>query len=306
MPCYSPLSAYQAPFPAAFGPRAKLKFTFTPGWKNVEIPCGQCIGCRLDKSRTWAARCMHEAQFYQDNSFLTLTLTDENLTSGKFGIATLDSRQLELFWKRLRKAGFKTRYYACGEYGDVTGRPHYHSVCFGLSFPDKKLYTSKNGHNLYTSETLDKIWGLGNCWIGDVTFESCAYVARYIMKKLNGKAAAIYEHEGILPEFCRMSRGKKNDPDPRFHGGLGSYWYSQYYSDLFPNDICVIRGDVLITPPKFYSQKYALQNPTQYAIVKSNREKRGLKYASQNTPEKRLQKQEVKLAQLTQLLRSIH
>lgn len=241
--------------------------------------------------------------FGEQNSFLTLTLNDENLVTGSQGIATLDPRQLELFWKRLRKAGFDIRYYACGEYGDISGRPHYHAVAFGLFFKDRKLYTSKNGHNLYTSETLDKIWGLGNCWIGEVTFESCAYVARYIMKKLNGKSAKIYEYEGIEPEFCRMSRGKSSHPDPRFHGGIGSSWYNKYTSDLFPSDICVIRGDVKITPPKYYSQKYALKYPTQYQRIKLNREKRGLKYASENTPTRRLQKEEVKLAQLTQLLR---
>lgn len=292
MACYSPLVAFQAPFPAAFGPRAKLQFKFIPGWKQIEVPCGGCIGCRLDKSRTWAARCMHEAQMHENNTFLTLTYSDEYLPIGSEGRTTLDPKDLELFWKRLRKK-FDVRYYACGEYGDTTGRPHYHAIAFGLEFKDKILYTQKDGNRLYTSKTLDKLWGLGNCWIGDVTFESCAYVARYIMKKLTGPNSKLYEHEGIIPEFARMS----------LKPGIGSSWYDSFKSDLFPLDICVIRGDVKITPPKYYSQKYSLQNPTQYLILKSNREKRALKYAPQNTPESRNRKKEVKLAQLTQLLR---
>lgn len=317
MPCYKPIPAWQAPFPAAFGPRPKLKFKFEPLWKQIEVPCGGCIGCRLDKSRTWAARCMHEAQLHQDNSFLTLTLDDgyynriitvkdrfgkrrrttiirPNLTVGTEGAATLNPDQLELFWKRLRKAGFKTRYYAVGEYGDATGRPHYHAIAFGLFFKDRKLYSSKDGIHLYTSKTLNEIWGHGNCWIGDVTFESCAYVARYVMKKLSGKAAEQYEFEGIHPEFARMSR----------RPGIGSDWYDKYSSDLFPNDKCVIRGDVLITPPSYYTQKYALQNPTEYLTLKKQREKNALAFAHENTPQRRNAKNEVKLTQLKQLLRS--
>lgn len=114
------------------------------------------------------------------------------------------------------------------------------------------------------------------------------------MKKLTGKMAQQYEHEGIYPEFARMSR----------RPGIGADWYDKYKSDLFPHDICVIRGDVKITPPRYYTNKYSLENPTKYLILKNKREINALAHAHENTPDRRQAKQEVKLHQLTSLLRA--
>lgn len=294
MPCFSPLTAFQAPFPAAFGPRPKLRFKYEPGWKQIEVPCGGCIGCRLDKSRTWAARCMHEAHMHTSNLFLTLTYDDHHLPTGSEGRTTLVKRDLQLFWKRLRKAGYDVRYYSVGEYGDNTGRPHYHAVAFGLALPDLVLYTRSNGFNLYTSQILDSVWKNGRCWIGDVTFESCAYVARYVMKKLTGNHAKLYEHEGILPEFALMSR----------RPGIGSDFYDRYRSDLLPHDNTIIRGNVKISTPRYYLNKYSLSHPTQTLQIKSRRQTKLLSFADENTPQRRTSKQEAKLHKLQKLLRS--
>lgn len=241
---------------------------------------------------------MHERRMHPDDTshFLTLTLDDSNLTvSPLTGCLTLNPRDLELFWKRLRKNIGPFRYYACGEYGDTTGRPHYHAILFGLPITDKKHYTTKNDIPLYTSDTIQKEWKLGQIWLGDVTFESCAYVARYVMKKFFGNWAELYDVEDIYPEFSRMSR----------RPGIGSTWYDKYKSDLFPSDECVIRGNTSITPPLYYTKKLALENPTQYLHLKKQREKKALKNSPQNTPHSRAMKKEVKLKQLETLLRSL-
>ena len=156
-----------------------------------KLPCGQCVGCRLERSRQWAIRCMHEAQMHEDNCFITLTFNPESLDD-RSNPWSLDVRDFQLFMKRLRKKyGAGIRFYHCGEYGELNKRPHYHACIFGFDFPDKRLWKVTNsGHRLYISESLDELWPFGFCTIGNVTFESAAYVARYIMKKVNGDAAA--------------------------------------------------------------------------------------------------------------------
>lgn len=231
---------------------------------------------------------------HDSNLFLTLTYNDKNLPTGTEGRATINKRDLQLFWKRLRKSGLDVRYYAVGEYGDSTGRPHYHAIAFGLRLDDLRFYSRSNGFNLYTSQTLNEHWGLGNCWIGDVTFESCAYVARYVMKKLTGNHSKLYDHEGIMPEFALMSR----------RPGIGSSFYDKYVSDLLPHDTTVIRNNVKISTPRYYLNKYSITNPTETLSIKSQRQLNALAHADENTPHRRSIRKEVKLHKLKQLLRS--
>ena len=199
MPCYYPLHGYRAKHPE---PSGKRRIVFNPKQgiqdEQVDVPCGQCIGCKLERSKQWAIRCVHEASMHQDNSFITLTYNDEHLPEN----GQLVKKDFQKFMKRLRKKCGKVRYYQCGEYGsqyddqgnkitdslnrELLGRPHFHACLFGLDFPDKELWTVRNGINLYRSPTLEKIWKKGYSSIGNVTFESAAYVARYITKKLNG------------------------------------------------------------------------------------------------------------------------
>lgn len=193
------------------------------GSEAIEIPCGQCIGCRLDYSSQWASRCMLEMKDHEHNCFLTLTYDDDHLHdvwSCRLSDRTeqlpntLDKKDLQGFWKRLReRTGEKCRYYACGEYGDQSGRSHYHAVVFGFDprcsdyFDDIKLYSSTDqGYNLYESEKLNKIWRNGRVIIADASWESCAYVARYVMKKMKGLGSSVYNELMIEPEFVTMSR----------------------------------------------------------------------------------------------------
>jgi hypothetical protein len=101
---------------------------------TLELPCGQCIGCRLERSRQWAMRCLHESSLYDRNAFVTLTYDDEHLPPG----GSLNYPDFQRFMKRLRKnSKSPIRFYMGGEYGESTLRPHFHVCLFGYDFPDK-------------------------------------------------------------------------------------------------------------------------------------------------------------------------
>lgn len=235
MVCTRPITGWRSP-------TGQVVFAKRYGWedKPVTVPCGQCQGCRLEKSRQWALRIMHESSLYAQNSFLTLTYDDEHLPYGE----TLVPEHHQLFMKRLRKRvkSRKLRYYHCGEYGDANLRPHYHTILFNMSFADKRFYrTTESGAKVYTSQELDEIWGHGQCFVGNVTFESAAYCGRYVMKKLTGLRAS--EYGSREPEYSTMSRKP----------GLGAEWLRKWKTDVFPHDFCVFNGK-RVRVPKAYDQ----------------------------------------------------
>lgn len=212
------------------------------------LPCGQCIGCRLERSRQWAVRMMHEASLYDANCVVTLTYDDAHLPAR----SSLDRRAFPLFMRRLRKRGVKARYFHCGEYGDK-GRPHYHGCLFGHDFPDKALGPpSKSGAPQWFSSELEGLWPYGISAIGSLNFESAAYIARYVTKKVTGSRARehyervdertgeVYELE---PEFATMSR----------RPGIAKGWFDAFVSDAYPADEVIVRG-VPCKPPRYYDQ----------------------------------------------------
>jgi len=201
---------------------------------------------------------MLEASQHKKNCFITLTYAKENLPKNK----SLVKRDFQLFMKRLRKKyGAKIRFYACGEYGDLNDRPHYHSCIFGLDFADKQLYTVRDGINLYQSEALDELWPYGFATVGEVTFESAAYVARYICKKINGKKAEAH-YQGKIPEFSLMSR----------RPGIASSFFELYTNDIYNYDTVVLRGGCKLHPPRYFDKKYDEINPLQMRKVKAIRQ----------------------------------
>lgn len=150
----------------AWRPRGGGRLLFKDGpdaASELTIPCGYCIGCRLDKSRTWAIRILHEASLYPFNSFLTLTYVDDYLPIAPTGVPTVDKVDLQKFFKRLRRrlGAKKIRYYAVTEYGDISSRPHCHAIVFNFRPDDLEFYTSSNGNTLYTSKFIDSVWGMG-------------------------------------------------------------------------------------------------------------------------------------------------
>lgn len=249
----------------------------------VTIACGQCSGCRLERSRQTAARCMHEAQLHEANCFLTLTYNDQELPED----GSLVLQHWKDFAKRLRKSKGKFRYLHCGEYGDKHGRPHYHAAIFGLDFlSDRKFHKrTKNGDTLYVSPSLNKLWPMGHALIGTLTFESAAYVARYAMKKVlkdlpeelrNDQHQSVDTTTGevthLKPEYVTYS----NRP------GLGKDWLAKYLSDVYPRDYIIVNGKKC-RPPKYYDKLLEEWNPRLYQKIKVLRRLAGEGHEENNT-----------------------
>lgn len=291
MTCFYPLKAYRLINEKTLAGRNVLVFNKKDlkkkAYEPISLSCGQCIGCRIAKSRDWALRCVHEAQMNTDNCFITLTYNDENLN--EFG--SLDKRDFQLFMKRLRKrfAGQRIRFFHCGEYGEGLQRPHHHACIFGFDFPDKELWTTKDGNRLYRSEILEEIWQNGYCLIGDVTFQSAAYVARYINKKINGKRKEAHykkinkqtgEVHEVVPEYITMSR----------RPGIGKEWFKKFKSDIYPKDFVTHKGK-RFKPPAYYDRIYDIEANEKMNIIK-NRRKRKIQKDSDNNTSKRLKVRE--------------
>ena len=234
--------------------------------KGFNLPCGQCMGCRLRYSQEWAIRLMHEDMMHEDSCFITLTFSPEELEKRQ-NPWSLDKREFQLFMKRLRKKyGKKIRYFHCGEYGEKNNRPHYHAIIFGLDFKDKILFSVREEIKLYTSEELSELWPYGFVTIGEVTMESCAYVARYITKKITGEKAENHyirwdpltgEGTPLQPEYATMSRKP----------GLGKSWLDKYKNDVYPHDYVVIKKHK-IRPPRFYDNQLTEE---ELEVIKAKR-----------------------------------
>ena len=303
--CYFPLIGYRSKELTA---RNKRKIVFNLKYalddSELSIPCGKCIGCRFEKSRQWALRCVHEASLHEENCFITLTYSPEHLPANH----SLDKSHFQKFMKRLRKhfTGTTIRFYHCGEYGEKNNRPHYHACIFGMDFPDKVFQeTTKNGDKLYRSPLLTKLWGKGEeqaQLIGELTFQTAAYTARYIMKKINGKDADEHyrhtdeltgEQHQIIPEYTTMSR----------RPGIAHDWYKNFKSDVYPSDQVIIKG-IPMQPPKYYDSILEKENPFLYDDIKHDRLINGEKYSDDNTPERLHVKHTVKQAQAKLLSRT--
>jgi hypothetical protein len=227
----------------------------------------------------------HEASQHDENSFVTLTYADQHLPMD----GSLSVRAVQLFFKRLRKslAGRPVRYYACGEYGETNGRPHYHVILFGYQFPDLVAWRrSPTGHYLYRSEKLEKLWPFGHSEVGHVTHQSAGYCARYTLKKLTGEPAAAHYSRphpltgvvsNVIPEFGLMSR----------RPGIGSSWFDQFHSDAFPSDFVVIDGTKRPVP-RFYKNK--LEDLAALEITRLR--KNGSRARSANNTDQRLDTRE--------------
>nr|QJB20864.1 MAG: replication initiator protein [Microvirus sp.] len=266
MPCYSPINAYKILGRKNKNGKDLIVFTVpSSDFSALQVPCGRCIGCRLEYSRQWAVRMMHEASLHERNVFVTATFSPVHLP----GDLSLDGRCSELFLKRLRKSVGSFRYFGCGEYGDANLRPHYHYCFFGLDFDDKirSNLPTQNDKPLYVSPTLNQAWGFGDCVIGDVTFESAAYVARYVCKKITGNVDKEWDAYGRLdrdgnpyrvePEFVRMSR----------RPGIGSEWIAKYADEVIRNDGVLSKGE-LCKSPRFYDKRIEAQYPDLYEKIK--------------------------------------
>nr|WAE43892.1 MAG: replication initiator protein [Microviridae sp.] len=300
MACYHPITAYRSrlgrdrktgSWPVVFNKRY--------GYVDMEVqlPCGQCIGCRLEHSRQWAMRCMFEAQMHKANCFITLTYSDDCLPEDH----SLHGEHWTLFMKRFRRRVKRQgiKFYMCGEYGSEHDRPHYHACVFGYSFADKHLVsrTAKPGASevrLYRSDLLESLWPYGFSRVGEVTFESAAYVARYCLKKVTGENAPFF-YAGRVPEFSRVS----------LRPALGKTWFERFgATDVLPYDQVILRGGLRMTPPRYYDNMVA---KVDRALLERIKFKRGrLVDKDDNTYDRLAVKEVIHKQRSTLLTRSMH
>lgn len=294
MPCYHPLSAWHSASGVSFRPIIDSC--------PIKLPCGRCIGCRLERSRQWAVRLVHEKRFHEDSAFITLTYDEDHLPEG----GSLDVKHFQDFMKRLRRRlGYtKLRFFHAGEYGEKKGRPHYHAIIFGHSFFDGayEFESSDRGDRTWRSPLLDAVWPSGINRVGEVTFESCAYVARYITKKVTGSLAVrhyerVDERTGecfrLKPEYCTMSR----------RPGIGAQHFERYAREIYPVDEVISRG-VKSKPPRFYDRMLEKHDPVMYSFLKEQREcALELSPKEDRTPRRLADRETVKLAQIGHLTR---
>lgn len=258
----------------------------------MPVPCGRCDGCLLERSRQWAVRCMHERLMHDDAYFLTLTYRDDDLVWGD-KYPTLFKPHLQNFFKRLRNH-CKVRHFSCGEYGSDNKRPHYHSIVFGLPLSDLTLYrVSDTGSKIYLSPFLTRLWSHGDVFIGDVTFQSCAYVARYTLKKSFGPAADVYKELGIFPEFSTCS----------LKPGIGASWLDKYFTDVFPRDEFYFEA-IKMKPPRYYLKLLQKSNSSLYDSIMAARKALAMANFDESSTDRLKVKGIIKHSQISRLRRS--
>lgn len=249
--CYRPLKAAQLLTGAIVfckcGGRCRCR---AAKGRQLDLPCGSCIGCLKGRAQAWALRCVHESMMHDRNCFLTLTYADENLPL----FSHLDYRDFQLFMKRLRKHLDKPiRFFAAGEYGDVNLRPHFHALIFGEDFREGSTLYKKG---FWEHAVLDFTWRHGQVLAGDLTGASCSYVSQYAMKKLRGVDLE------PLTGFVRS-------PKIAMSQGIGKSWFSKYSGDL-KGDFAVL-DSYEIPVPRYYRDRLREADPISYERVEFER-----------------------------------
>lgn len=305
MPCYHPLTGYRSKTVNPATGKRSIVFNQSEGFKDlcVTLPCGRCIGCRLEYSRQWACRAVHEMKSHPTGCSLTLTYDDEHLPPG----GTLQKEDHQKFMKLLRKkyAPKEIRVFYCGEYGEKHKRPHYHTCLFNHDFEDKKWNgeMTETGYKLYESEELNKLWKLGRARVAELNFETAAYAARYMTKKIKGPKAAEH-YKGRLPEYADASRGRGEVK------GLGYAYCKKWLYEIYPADEVMIEKMgkyIAIPPPKYYDKILEKTDPELYSRVMAKRkaEQWALRDNPDSTPERLNARRQVHEAQGKMLKRTI-
>lgn len=218
------------------------------------LPCGHCLGCKFDKAKDWATRCVNELEYHDKACFLTLTYNDKNYPG------RLVKEHLTGFIKALRNRGVECRYVGCGELGSQTRRAHYHLILFGYEPDDLLMYSrSEAGDFLYTSEKLTKLWDKGYVLVGDVTYQSCGYVARYTTKK-------------IADDDCFLVCSTRP--------GIGYRYYLDHRADMVKTGFVYGKfGDNIKAPiPRYYEKLLINDFPDEYEKLIQARVKKTLMY----------------------------
>lgn len=253
------------------------------------IPCGQCIGCRLEYSRQWANRGYLEAKCWDQNWFITLTYDEDHIrileeTKSKSGITfwnegdwngTLVSEDLTQFMKNLRQIMKREynqdgiRFMACGEYGEQGERPHYHIILFNCNLPLESFYEPRiiNHETYFQNKIIERAWNKGISNVSEASWNNIAYTARYITKKINGNGSdEMYAEKGQKKEFFRVSRMP----------GIGEIYYQKHKDEIYKNDLITIKnkqGVINSKPPKYFDKLYEEEYPEKFEKIKAKRKK---------------------------------
>lgn len=300
MSCYHPWTAYRtSQGDVVFSERGDVVSTLT-------IPCGWCVGCRLDHSLSWAVRVQHETKWYGADRccWVTPTYDDEHLPAGG-SLSKPDAQRLIRSIRdsvRYRSGSVDMTYLYAGEYGDKLGRPHGHGCLMGYRPDDLKPW-KKNGRGepLYRSESLERMWGKGQILVGNLTPETAAYTTRYCLKKVYGDAAlehyrrvdvATGEVVELEPEFLLCSK----------RPAIGLRWFQKYGSDYFPSGQAIYQGR-RVKVPRYYERKFAELEPDVLEDLKLRRLAESRKRFADNSDARLAVKEAVKLAALDTLQR---
>jgi len=272
MPCSAPRSAYR---PATGGPLLFRPPENGRAYNPIKVPCGTCELCRGEQARQWAVRITHEARQWEANAFLTLTYADAKLPEHN----SLNYEHLEMFWDRLRarnrRKGEKSpRYYAVGEYGDKTNRPHYHACLFGMDFVQGRIILREKPTTLWTHPELEQLWGNGNVSIGALNFATARYTASYITKKLRSKQkyVRVDEETGELIPL--------EQPRAFMSRNIAKNWWTEFGHQIKDHDHVVIDGNTQ-KPPKAYDKWLGIKDEASLEKIKEKRKEK----AEKLTPE---------------------
>ena len=287
MACYHPLDAWQLENgQVVFAELGLVR-------RQLQLPCGRCIGCRQVRQRAWAVRCMHEASMHEFSSFVTLTYAGP-----EFDRASLNYRHFQLFMKRLRRqSDVPVRFFMSGEYGGLNLRPHFHALLFGVGFDDLVKLRRSGSNWLYSSRTLQALWQYGFASVGEVTPQSAAYVAKYSLKVANGLTAAerysrvdvstgeIYR---VAPEFGHMS----------LRPGLGQTWFRKFWRDVYAARDGVIVEGRKQKAPRYYDDLLEKVSPQLRSEREVDRYFNSLEFAADQTPDRLLDRERVAMARV--------
>lgn len=258
---------------------------FSKQFSTFQLPCGKCIDCRLDYARQWAIRCVHEAQMYEKNCFITLTYDDAHLASPK-----LIYRDFQLFMKQLRKLQNEPMgVFVTGEYGEKNKRPHWHAIIFNWR-PADAIYSHSNdrGDKCFQSETLTKTWGRGKCEFGDVTFESAGYCARYAAKKLVHGKDGDHDFHPISKKSSKHAIGKK--------------WLEKFWPDVFNYGRLRLANGASSSIPRYYEKWLKENRPEDYLRYVTKVKSEKMAAAAQTTADEKCRIRDSRLLRSQKIL----
>lgn len=281
MSCYRPV-------PARRSDNGSVMIHPPLGTADMQVPCGFCIGCMLERRQHWSLRCRHEASCWDHNVFLTLTYDDDHLEWH----GSLNRSHPDDFLRSLRRKlpGVQNapgssrkpiRFFGCGEYGSQRQRAHYHLLLFNVQLPDHE----RCGERTYTSRLVSELWPFGSHLCGDVTAASASYVAGYTLKKVEAV------HRDNQYGVANFDTGEYVMRDREFtmcsrHPGIGQFWYDKYKGDLRHGYI--IDDGRQVSVPRAYVKKLRDDAPAIYEEMSWNKYQKGKSYDPADRSEARL------------------